>query len=302
MLGILFGPVYERVLLKIKSPNAAAAIMTVGIFLLTVIPLAWLVWMTLGEAQSLRPTLEGFIENYQTPSYVQGLLSPLFNYFQGFHIDLKPVVLENAAKLGNRLSAAGATLAGHLFIMFFNGLVLMLTLFFVFRDGKKAAVTLLSVVPIAPPDRKVLLERVYGTFRAVVAGVFVTALVEGIADMLGFFLAGVPLAIFFGLAVAVFSFLGASVLITIPAAFWVMNHDTGLGIFLLVWGILVSVLSDNVLKAALIGNQARMPFLLMLFSTLGGIKLYGFMGLFWGPMIITAFLAFWTIYRRDYKV
>jgi predicted PurR-regulated permease PerM len=135
----------------------------------------------------------------------------------------------------------------------------------------------------------------------VVAGVFVTALVEGLADMLGFFLAGVPLAIFFGLAVAVFSLLGASVLITIPAALWVMNHDTGWGIFLLIWGILISMFSDHVLKSALIGKQARMPFLLMLFSTLGGMKLYGFMGLFLGPMMVTAFLTFWAIYRKDYK-
>jgi predicted PurR-regulated permease PerM len=154
---------------------------------------------------------------------------------------------------------------------------------------------------MSPQDKQDLLKRVYGTFRAVVVGVFVTALVTGGADMLGFFAAGVSLPVFFGLAVAVVSMLGASVLITLPVALWVMNHDTGWGIFLLVWGILVSVLSDNVLKPALMGSQARMPFLLMLFSTLGGLKLYGFIGLFLGPMVVTAFLAFWSIYRRDYK-
>jgi predicted PurR-regulated permease PerM len=106
---------------------------------------------------------------------------------------------------------------------------------------------------------------------------------------------------FFGLAATIFGLLGASVLITIPAALWVMNHSMGWGISLLVWGILVSVLADHGLKPVLIGSRARMPFLVILFSTLGGVKLYGFMGLFLGPMVVTAFLAFWDIYRRDYQ-
>jgi predicted PurR-regulated permease PerM len=134
-----------------------------------------------------------------------------------------------------------------------------------------------------------------------VVGIFVTAVTEGLLDMVGFIVAGAPLAILGGFAVAICSLLGASVLITIPVAFWVMNHDTGMGIFLLLWGIVVSISSDNFLKAALIGSQTRMPFLLMLFSTLGGIKLYGVMGLFLGPLLVTAFLTFWDIYCKDYK-
>lgn len=301
MLGLVFSPFHQRVLRQLKNSNTAASLLTAGIILLTVIPLVWIGWMAVNEAELLRPTLADFIDHYQTPSYLQRVLGPIFRFFEGFHIELKPLALDKAAEIGNQMGSTAAQMAGHLLVLLFNGLVLMLTLFFVFRDGKKAAETIVTLIPLSPADKQALLHRVYETFRAVVAGVFVTALTEGLADMAGFLLAGVPLAVFFGLAVAVFSLLGASVLITIPAAFWVMNHDTGWGIFLLLWGIAVSVLSDNVLKPALIGKQIRMPFLLMLFSTLGGIRLYGFMGLFWGPMIVTAFLTFWAIYRRDYK-
>ena len=301
MLGILFFPLYQKVLGRVSNSNAASFLLTIGIFLLAVIPLLWMGWMALNEADNLRPTVADFIDNYRTPSYIQGLLGPVFNFFEGFHIELKPLVLEKAAQIGGQMSAKGTELAGHLITMLFNGIVMLLTLFFVFRDGKKASEAVLWALPMSRQNKKDLLDHVYATFRAVVAGVFVTALVEGLADMLGFFVSGVPLAVFFGLGVAVFSLLGASVLITIPAAFWVMNHDTGWGIFLLLWGILVSVLSDNVLKPALIGSKARMPFLVMFFSTLGGIKIYGFMGLFLGPMVVTAFLTFWNIYRKDYK-
>ncbi len=301
MLGLVFGPLHQRILTQIRRPNTAALLMTIGIILLTVLPMIWIGWMAVNEAEDLRPALANIIEKYQTPSAIQGLLAPVVRFFEGFHIELKPLVLDKATEIGARMSSGGTQLAAHMLIMLFNSIVLMSALFFVFRDGKKAAETILSATPISSPNKEALFQSVYGTFRAVVAGVFVTALTEGLADMLGFFVAGVPVPIFFGLAAAVLSLFGASVLITIPAAFWVMNHDIGWGIFLLVWGILVSVLGDNVLKPNLIGSKARMPFLVMLFSTLGGIKLYGFMGLFLGPMVVTAFLTFWSIYRRDYK-
>ena len=301
MLGLVFSPLYKRVLRRLQNANAAASILTIGIILFAVLPIVWMGWVAMQQAEYLRPTLAGFIENYRTPSYIQGLLNPVFGFFERFHIELKPLFLDNAEKIGERMKSGGALVAGHLLIMLFNGIILMLTLFYVFRDGEKASETILSIIPVKPQDKKALLRRVYGTFRAVAVGVFVTAFIEGVADMLGFLAAGVPLSIFFGLAVAVFSLVGASVLITIPAALWVMNHDTGWGIFLLVFGILVSVLSDNVLKPALIGSQSRMPFLLMLFSILGGMRLYGFIGLFLGPILVTAFLTFWGIYRRDYK-
>jgi predicted PurR-regulated permease PerM len=124
----------------------------------------------------------------------------------------------------------------------------MLTLFFAFRHGRKGAETVLSALPMGSQNKQPILSKVYGTFRAVAAGVFVTALVVGVADTLGFVTAGVPLPIFFGLAATVFGLLGVSVLIAIPAALWVMNQHMGWGIFLLAWGILVSVLGDHVLK------------------------------------------------------
>jgi len=301
MLGLVFFPLYQLVLRRVQNPNAAAFLLTIGIILITVLPMVWMGKMALNEAEVLRPTLAGLIENYRTPSYVQGLLDPFLRFFEGFHIELKPFLLDKASEIGARMSTEGTELAGHMLIMLFNGLILMSTLFFVFEDVQKCAEMILSAIPISPPDKQALLESVYRTFRAAVSGVFATAVIGGLADLLGFFAAGVPLPIFFSLAAAFFFLFGASFLITIPVAFWVMNHDTGWGIFLLVWGILVSALGDNVLKPALMGPKARMPFLLMLFSTLGGLKLYGFMGLFLGPMVVTAFLAFWSIYRRDYK-
>lgn len=301
ILGIVFSPVQQWTLRRVHNPNAVASLLTGGIFILTVIPLAALGLMASTEATNLRPKLEGFMNNYQTPSYIQHLTGSLDHFFEGFGLELKPLFLDIATKIGDRMSDEGPLLGGHILTIIINGIVLMATLYFVFRDGKKAAESIILVVPMSTHNKQAVLDCVYGTFRGVVVGIFVTAVTEGLLDMVGFIVAGAPLAILGGFAVAICSLLGASVLITIPVAFWVMNHDTGMGIFLLLWGIVVSISSDNFLKAALIGSQTRMPFLLMLFSTLGGIKLYGVMGLFLGPLLVTAFLTFWDIYCKDYK-
>jgi predicted PurR-regulated permease PerM len=301
ILGLIFDPLYNWMLRRIRNPNIAASILTVGIFLITMVPVIWIGQMAVTETENLRPALSAFIENYKLPSSVETFLKPIFGFFDGFHIELKPLLLDKMEKMGARMNTLGVEMAKNVLITIFNGIILMSTLFFVFRDGRKLSALILSAVPIDPVNKQAIAGNVYQTFRAVVSGLFATAFIGGLADMIGFILAGVPLPVFFGLAATFFFLFGASALITVPAALWVMDHDTGWGIFLLIWGLLVSALGDNVLKPILMGPKAHMPFLLMLFSILGGIKLYGFMGLFLGPMVVTAFLSFWSIYRKDYK-
>src|ERR1039458_7592358 len=80
----------------------------------------------------------------------------------------------------------------------------------------------------------------------------------------------------------------------------VLRESTGWGIFLLVWAIAVVGLLDNFLKPYLIGNRARMPFVLIFFSIVGGIKLYGFLGFILGPILVASFLSFVKIYQEEY--
>ena len=105
MLGLIFFPLYGKVLKRVQNPNTAALLMTIGIILITVLPMIFMAKMALDEAEILRPTLAAFIENYRTPSYIQGLLDPLLRFFEGFHIELKPFLLDKASKIGARMSS-----------------------------------------------------------------------------------------------------------------------------------------------------------------------------------------------------
>ena len=81
---------------------------------------------------------------------------------------------------------------------------------------------------------------------------------------------------------------------------WVLHDSAGRGLFLLVWGLGVVGLLDNFLKPVLIGSRARMPFMLIFFGMIGGIRLYGLLGFILGPVLVASFLVFVKIYREEY--
>src|SRR5262249_10423878 len=118
--------------------------------------------------------------------------------------------------------------------------------------------------------------------------------------MIGFMIAGVRLPVLLGLATSLGSMLGASIIVTLPVAFTVMRESTGWGIFLLIWAIGVVGIIDNFLKPILIGSRARMALILIFFSIVGGVKLYGFLGFILGPVLVASFLSFVKIYREEY--
>jgi len=94
--------------------------------------------------------------------------------------------------------------------------------------------------------------------------------------------------------------LGTSIIVTLPVALSVWRESTPWGIFLLVWALGVVGVIDNFLKPILIGSRAKMPFILIFFSIVGGVKLYGFLGFILGPMLVASFLSFVKIYREEY--
>jgi predicted PurR-regulated permease PerM len=144
--------------------------------------------------------------------------------------------------------------------------------------------------------------RVYQTITAVISGALLTAGAQGLLAMIGYLIAGVPLAVFFGVLTGISGMIpvvGAG-LIWAPIAVFVFLEDPSWGIFVAVWGFVLVSLADNFLKPVLIGSQARMPILLVFCAIIGGMNVYGVTGVIIGPILIAVLLAFITIYRDSY--
>jgi predicted PurR-regulated permease PerM len=140
------------------------------------------------------------------------------------------------------------------------------------------------------------------TVTAVVRAIFLSSLLQGFLAGLGFVLVGMPVPILLGLVAfinAFIPFLGAAS-VWIPSCAWLLfQGQDGMFTALLLWGIFLTVL-DQILRPWLIGNEAKISAFWLFFTTIGGLKVYGLLGVFLGPIILALGLACLAIYREIY--
>ena len=174
------------------------------------------------------------------------------------------------------------------------GAVLQLSLaifiaWFMFRDGHAIAERLRIVGERIAGERGTHLARVAtATIRGVVLGILGTALVQGVVAAIGFWIAGIRAAPLLGLLTFVMSPVPIGPpLVWVPAGLWLINEgETGWGLFVLLWGVLVVSTIDNVIKPLIISRGSVLPFMLVLLGVLGGAVAFGFIGVFLGPVLL----------------
>ena len=161
--------------------------------------------------------------------------------------------------------------------------------FFLYRDGLAVGRGLTSAARrIAGEHGPRLLLVGYATLRGVVFGVLGTSLLQALLLMLGFWLAGVPAPVLLGLVSLVLAFIPLGpFLIWGPAAAWLAHGgESGWAIFLAVWSVLASIVTDNVVRPWLISRGIEIPLILIILGVLGGMATLGFLGLFLGPALL----------------
>jgi predicted PurR-regulated permease PerM len=180
---------------------------------------------------------------------------------------------------------------------------ILIALFFFFRDGSRLALKLVELLPMETHHREEVVQTLSLTVTAVVRAIFIIAVVQGFMSAIGFAATGVPAPILLGLLAFIFSFipiLGAAS-VWIPACLWLffMQDQTAAALGLLAWGLVITLM-DHVLRPLLIGRSAKLPLFWLFFATIGGLKVYGFLGIFLGPIILSLVMAFLAIYKDVY--
>lgn len=177
----------------------------------------------------------------------------------------------------------------------------MFVLFFLYRDGEALALRLNNALMRIGGERARNLLRLAGnTVKGVVYGILGTAIVQGMLAGIGFLIAGVPGPLLLGLITFFLSVVPMGPpLVWLPAAAWLYYQgEVGWAIFLVVWGVAVVSSIDNFLKPYLISQGAEMPFVLVLLGVLGGLVVYGFVGVFLGPTLLAlgySIIRDWTL-------
>jgi predicted PurR-regulated permease PerM len=172
--------------------------------------------------------------------------------------------------------------------------MMLFVLFFVLRDGPAMAQQVVTLLPIEGQRRTLLQRHLTDMTRAVFLGLGLTAVAQGVLLGVGFWIAGLPSPLVFGVLgviLALVPMVGPA-LLWIPGAIWLATRgETGYAIFLALWGSIVVGLVDNLLRPLLISGRAEVPTLAVFVGVIGGLAAFGFIGLFLGPIVLGLLIA-----------
>lgn len=312
-LALVFYPVHTRFLRWTRGrTNVAAGASVAALFLMVIVPAAFFLGLLGKQAAAIYPWAQEQVQvirqnpnvaiGDRLPAPVKKVWTRAQNLLVSSGVDPQGMVLSAVEALGRQASSIGAAVVKNVFLLVFQTMIMVFTLYFIFRDGARLSERVVSLIPMETAYKTHILGRLNQTLTAVVRGMFVTASVQGILAGIGFAVAGVRFSVVLGFATAFFAlipFVGAAALWVPIGAYlflkgWVVQ---GIGIWL--WGALVVSMVDNFLRPFIIGEKAKLPVVFLFFGTLGGLQAYGPIGLLVGPLTVASVLAFAKIYGEQ---
>jgi predicted PurR-regulated permease PerM len=303
LFSALARPVYRRLKVAFKGHRHMASVITLLLMVVMVLmPLMLLIGIVVGQAidvgQSVTPWIKQTIEQPDKLSeYLQHL--PFYDQL----VPYREVILEKAGKIVGSISKwivgglSQATLGTANFL--FMAFVFLYTMYFFQMDGDKLIRKILYYLPLNSDDENLMLDKFTSVTRATIKGTMLIGILQGGLAGGAFAVAGLDNAVFWGTVMAVLSIIPSvgSALVWIPAGIILIAHgETAAGVGLLAFcGVVVGSL-DNVLRPILVGKDTKMHELMIFFSTLGGIMMFGITGIFIGPLIASLFVTIWELY------
>jgi predicted PurR-regulated permease PerM len=309
LAAIMFQPLYRYVLRRMRGRrNPAASLSLLIIFILVLVPAAWIASMVIEQAFVLVTTLQ------RQPIDLAAWFDSFYTALPKIGRDavdrsgwadvtmvqtrLQELLTESAGMIATQAVSIGSGALG--FFLSFG--VALYVMFFLLRDGERIGRTVLCAVPVERAIADRLAERFLGIVRATIKGTGVVALVQGALGYVTLVIAGVPSALLFGVVMAIFALVPVigSGAVWVPAGIWLLlSGETWQGLFVLLTGFFVISSADNVLRPILVGRDTGIPDWIILITTLGGISLVGFSGIVLGPLVAGLFLASWSILREQ---
>ena len=304
VLAFLLGPGHQWLLRRVKSENLAAVLATGLAFLLVVVPAVLLTLALISQGAHLYSLASDYLARHKVASISDIVQMPAIRKVADRIATVLPLTAEDlrgwaqtnlktiAGRVGGVISGLAVGVLG--FVASF--LIMLFTLFFLFRDGRGLWRRLVAAVPLEQSRTSFLVRRLESVLQAVLAGTLLTAILQGLLGGIGFAIFGLPSPVVFGAMMAVLSLLpvGGTAFVWLPAAIALVAQGSwGRGVGLAAWGLLIVGLADNWFKPMIISGRSDLNTLPVFFGVLGGLAAFGFLGLFVGPLVIALGITAW---------
>lgn len=292
----------------------SAAMLTVGALGIVVVPLVAMGAMLVREAGAAEQEIRSWIsagglqrlpDQVAAIPFIGGWLKSTMSGTNTQALSLEQSLMTGVKELSQFLVGGMGGLLKNAFALVMNFFIMLLVLFFLFKDGQQWLAVLYDLIPMEESHKSIILSRLDQTIRAVVKGMLVTAIVQGLLAGMAYLALDVPFPIGLTALTVVLAPIpfGGTGLVWGPVALYLLwMGTTGKAFAMLVWGIGVVSMVDQFLRPWLIGQDVQIPVLLLVLGVLGGLALYGILGIFIGPIMVSLLMTAVQIYREEYHL
>jgi predicted PurR-regulated permease PerM len=292
-------------------PSYASLLTCVLIFFLLFVPIVFFVGSLTQQAYGLYQKAQGAAINQQIDSMLQQthILDNANRLLGKFQIEItgeefKKGVSEAAKFVGLFLFEQARAIASNSLAFVVNFFLMLMVIYFLLLDGDKLVAYIIDLSPLPSDQEWMLISKFSDIAGAMLIGNGLGGFIQGLLGGLAFWIFGLPSAFLWGVIMGLLAFLpiiGIGV-VFIPAAIYLfLKGRVAVGIFFIVFYFVLSMGIEYIFKPRLVGHRVKMHPLLVFFAIIGGLKLFGILGIIYGPLVVTGFLTLADIYRSSYQ-
>lgn len=293
IIAIFLFPVNLHLRKYIKNKVTSSLIMTLIVLLLIVIPAAYMGYHITKEATST-------YQSMMTTDYSK--LSSTISRILGVQVNVADFFLPISNFFFSYISKSIPSLIGtitdftvKLFLMFF-------LIYYAFKEGDTLLASFMNILPISKSHKDQILDESNRVLYGVMHGQFLVALIQGGLGGLGFWIFGFPSPIFWGFIMVILAFIPflGTPLVWLPASLLQLSQGNNFGaIGMLLFGGIIVLNIDNVLKPMIIGQRTGLHPMLVLLGIFGGIQFFGIIGMIIGPVIVALCILIIKFFNQD---
>jgi predicted PurR-regulated permease PerM len=291
VLVITFYPVHQRLLRRTSRRSLSAFISSLLVVLTILIPVLLITALVINEIGDLKDLVqarfkEGIDLNAIRP--VRQVVEWLSRHLGFDTSKLSAALSQHASELTQIAAKYSFTFAGNVTDLVVSFVFTVFAVFYLFRDGDRLVSKIPDLLPLERLQSEALVRRIRDVIDGSIYGVLVIALIQGVLGGLAFTVLSVPSPVLWGLVTAVASLIPmlGTASVWIPCTIYLLFiGNWGRAIILAAFGGLVISSVDNFLRPKLVGQKVRLNELVMFFSVLGGLKVFGVLGIVLGPVL-----------------
>ena len=301
VLTVTFGPVHRRLVQWTGRQNLSAMLSCLLVVLTLGIPAALITWAIIHEITPAVGILQTGVTDLLSPN--SPVTGPTISWLDDhFDLDsLRKQLTDQLGTFGTNLATRMIGVVGSILAIFIEALFVVFVMFYLFRDGQQVRMALSNVIPLRHRQTYEIFLRTREVIGASVHGVLVISVIQGALGGVAFWTLGLPSAVLWSVAMMFLSIipLTGAFVVWIPAAIYLAVSGAWIKALLLtLWGVFVISLIDNFLRPRLVGSRAKLHELFIFFAVLGGLQVFGLIGIVLGPVVLAIALALFDAFRH----